>query len=1178
MYFKRIYMHGFKSFAEPVTIEFHPGITCIVGPNGSGKSNISDAIRWVLGEQSPKMLRGGKMQEVIFAGTQNRKSRGMAEVILTIDNSTGILPIEYNEVAITRRMFRSGESEYYINGNQCRLKDIRELIMDTGIGVDGYSLIGQGKISDIVSNKTESRREIFEEAAGVVMYRSKKAEAERKLSNASGNLDRVNDIIGEIEGRIDGLREDSEKAKEFIVLRDRYRELEINITIRNVEGAEEKVKELEDEIRTITAAEEKLSEKKASVDTELSAIRTKIEALDEIIDESRDKVMVLVEEINEITNKAQLNEERLSSIEKDRKRITEELKEFESKFDTENDNIREVEKTKSKIDSKYDKAYAQLNKKTSELDEKSAEAAAALEAVDEAKNSVFAHHQKASAKRSEAGSLKTIGETLIRRKNQIAEEKTDGEAEGGLTGMDALKTAKEALEAAMNDLKGRIRDSKSSYVEKQQEERALTKKIAELGLSISQSSARKKTLEEVESSYDGYNYAVKFIMRENISGIYGTAADLMKVPSGYETAIETVLGGQIQNIICADDNTAKKAVAALKNAKAGRLTFIPLSSIKHSKSGAGLENEKGFLGYGDEVVSFDEKYRPAYEYLLSRIVVVDTMDNAIAMSKKAKMGLRFVTLEGDVVSGVGSITGGKHKNKGADILTRKADIEQLSKDISAQEKEKAEKEKSLTGIQDEMTKLYAEVQKGEEAERELERQLYEKNAEITSAEKAISALGERIRKLDSELDEIDRQMKQSEEMIKACETEALEEDRLAEEAEASIEALTAEYEARRAELDEISEEITKARIDATACDSEKQGIDALKRRIQSDIDAITESIDEREEALEELEEERLKLLGDKVSAEEADAKAEEKKRLQGVIDEAAADKAKLNEEMDNVAASQKTFDDEIKALHDQLYAADLKKARQDAVLESQKDKLWDNFEITYLEALEHKTEDFVMSKAQKENKEIRARMNEIGDVNIGAIEEYAQVSERYGFLTEQRGDILESMDDLNAIIDEMDQTIKARFKENFDNVVMNFEHVFKELFGGGSAQLVLTDPDNPLESNIDIIAQPPGKKLQNINLLSGGEKTMTAIAMMFAVLKTKPTPFCILDEVEAALDDANIERFSAYLRNFNEIQFALVTHQKATMEHADVLYGVTMPEQGVSKVLSLRLGDDFKLD
>ena len=581
MYFKRIEMHGFKSFAEPVVIEFHEGVTCIVGPNGSGKSNISDAIRWVLGEQSPKMLRGGKMEEVIFAGTASRKSHGMAEVTLVIDNSTAILPIDYSEVAITRRMYRSGESEYLINNNQCRLRDIKELIMDTGIGVDGYSIIGQGKIADIVSNKPESRREIFEEAAGVVMYKSKKAEAERKLQNTNTNLERVNDIVGEIEGRIDGLREDSIKAKEYLELREKYKELEINITLKNIEKLDLATETLKDDVMTISADIEELSAQKVHMNEELAESRAKNDRLEELGNEARDKLLSKVEEINALSNKSQLDKERLSTIERDTERFSDEKQELDEKLIRELNNRKELEESRDEIQISLESEEEKLRVKIEAYNEITKNSLEISDEIDTAKNRMIDLHSTASSRRSEARSLQSYRQSLEKRKEQIL---SDGEAiKQNIANYESDKTAasgeKEAAAAGLADARGEISKTRSDIAKLNNEINSLSKENEDLRIRAGQANTRKKTIEEMEHNYEGYNGAVRFLMKAGIPGIKGVVADLMKVPSGMEVAVETALGAGMQNIVCGKDADAKKAINELKANKAGRLTFLPLESI-----------------------------------------------------------------------------------------------------------------------------------------------------------------------------------------------------------------------------------------------------------------------------------------------------------------------------------------------------------------------------------------------------------------------------------------------------------------------------------------------------------------------------------------------------------------------------------------------------------------------
>lgn len=1182
MYFKRLEMHGFKSFAEPVVIEFHEGVTCIVGPNGSGKSNISDAIRWVLGEQSPKMLRGGKMEEVIFSGTASRKSRGMAEVTLVIDNSTGILPIDYNEVAITRRMYRSGESEYLINNSHCRLRDIRELIMDTGIGVDGYSIIGQGKIADIVSSKPESRREIFEEAAGVVMYKSKKAEAERKLAGANANLERVNDIIGEIEGRIDGLREDSSKAREYLELKDRYRELEINITLKNVEKLDSSNTTLKEDAGQLAENIEKLTARKREIDERLTAGRARNESLEHLGSDARDKLLSKVEEINRLTSKSQLDSEKAAGFDRDYTRIKEEISQLSEKLAREAENAENLESNKDAVLAELKKEQDRLEEKVEAYNLITGESLKLSEKIENEKNQMFTLHSRVSAKRSEAKSMESYKESLAKRKEQILSEGAEIEknTRAFREAVDNTKAHQKENALILEQISDQLDALRADSLICSDNIKKLRADAEDLKIRESQLTARKKTIEEMENNYEGYNGAVRFIMKSGIKGIDGVVAELMKVPAGLEIAVETALGAGMQNIVCEKDANAKEAINLLKSNKAGRLTFLPVESVKSSpiNINRAISGAPGFRGLASDLVEYDAKYEGIFRYLLGRVAVVDNMDRAIALSKAAGSGLRFVTLDGEIINASGAITGGKYKNATANLLARRSEIEKLTGSIESLKNEYKSAAERLDSEKQKAERFASEIDAAEARHREAELEAADISAKLNMLEESGKDAEQNTAKKERELSAIeqdfDNAVKLSEEAYRQADEAEKEINRI----DAAINAKLEEYEKVKEKVSAAAEEITAARIAKTDRENKYESVCQLLSRIQDSIDDFTVQIDDRNDMLEALEEEKNKLLfssedvGDKVNA-----LNEEKTQLEDYISRISQEKAVLVEELNELNSELYSVGDSLNAYQDQKYQQEIKLARNETQLDTIKEKLWEEFEISYAQALEFKKDDFALTPAVKESREIRNRMRELGDINVGAIREYEQVSERYGFLTEQRADITAAMDELGAIINDMEKTIRIRFKENFDQVVVNFEDIFKELFGGGHAELRLDNEENPLESGIEIIAQPPGKKLQNINLMSGGEKTMTAIALMFAVLKTKPTPFCILDEVEAALDDANIDRFAAYLKKFHEIQFAIVTHQKATMEHADVLYGVTMPEQGISKVLSLRLGDKIEL-
>ncbi len=1181
MYFKRIELNGFKSFADPVSIEFSEGITCIVGPNGSGKSNVSDAIRWVLGEQSPKMLRGGKMEEVIFAGTQSRKARGMAEVTLVIDNSSHILPIDYAEVGITRRMYRSGDSEYMINRVPCRLRDIRELIMDTGIGVEGYSIIGQGRIADIVGNKMGSRREIFEEAAGIVKYRSKKADAERKLESTSANLARVNDIVHEIEGRIDGLREDSEKAAEYLQIREKYRDVEINITLKNIEAAESKTAAIRAELENMQQSVADCEAAKLAADEELRALRSSAEQTEARLSELRAALMAKTEEIHEIQSRSALNRERSAALLKDRERLGTELGQLGEKLEKELAAGEEQQRSLEEAAGAAKAAKDGVRAKRAVSEALSAELAEAEDGAEELKDKMFELSGSEASARAEAAGLEGLKATLEKRREKLSQEAPE---EGSLKDLEesenkASEAAKQ-LRGTASELSAQLekceKDSREAAL---QEARAISD-IGELQVNEGKMSARLRLLEELESSYEGYGGAVKFVMELNMPGIHGVLGDMLDVPAGWELAIETVLGAKLQNIVCETDATAKRAIDMLKEFKAGRLTFLPVQSLRVQKpaSVASVEDCRGFLGLASDEVRC-QGYDKVVDYLLGKVVVCDRLDNAIAMSKKSDNGLRFVTLEGEVINAAGAITGGSVKSNTVNLLSRKAEKTTLEKDLKkiARDIEDAEDTRGAS-------RARVNTLAGRRAE--LEIKIRENAAALAVSEKELEQIrlsmqgakaGEERRRL--ELEDLEREIGNAARSAaeKLAEAEGFAAQQGA--ARSDAEALASKADELREKLDAAIEEENEARIEESNAALKARSAEELAARVAERIAELQAEKAAKEKELSGV------ALGleqiDQFTGSADEVLAEREAQRAAIEEETAALDARRGEASDK----QRELEERRSALEASLYENQLRKhdaevrlARFDAQTDSLKDKLWQDFELSYAQAAELASDDFVMSRAMRESREYRDRLRELGDVNVGAIEEYKAVKERYDFLIDQRADINKASDELKTLIADMDRVIKTNFKESFDMVVENFEKSFSQLFKGGHARLSLEDPENPLDCAIEIEAQPPGKKLQNINLLSGGEKTLTAIALMLAVLNSKPTPFCILDEIEAALDETNIDSVARYLKDFGKTQFALITHQKATMEYADALYGVTMPEQGVSKVLSLRLGDDFKLD
>jgi chromosome segregation protein len=1181
LFLKYIEIQGFKSFAEPVTIEFRDGITCIVGPNGSGKSNISDAVRWVLGEQSSKTLRGGKMEEVIFAGTTNRKSRGMAEVTLVIDNKNKVLPIDYSEVAITRRAYRSGESEYLINKVQCRLRDIRNLIMDTGIGVDGYTIIGQGKIGDIVNNKPESRREVFEEAAGIVKYRHKKAQAEGKMANCKSNLNRVNDIISEIEGRIHGLRHDSEKAEKYLSLKERYRNLEIGILLKNIEGLDKKSKQIEEDLHLFHAETLKYRDEKEKVLIELSVMQDEKNRLEEWGRNGQDQLSSVERELNDLLIAKRLNEEKAATIDKDYIRIQGEILEVNERLATEKKKEKEVKAKREELAGEIEKHRLSLEDKNQRYGELTVRMEEALAGMESRRDEISILHNSIAMKEAGIKSLEVITKAISERKNKVIQEKVshDNSLIQLRESLEKTKGEKGYKEKGLAETDACMINLIKSHGEKTAGLAKLTDKLETAKVRLGQTLAMKDALENMESSYQGYNQGIKFIMREGIPGIHGVVAKLITAMDGYETAIEAALGAKMQNLVCIDEDCAKEAVARLKESKAGRLTFLPLSI-----GAAGVHNKDeiirtdGFKGFAQEHITYDNVYKNVMEYLLNGVVVLEDLKSAIEFSKVNRGRYRIVTLEGELINPWGAITGGRGKDEAMGFLRRKSELKRLLSLSAKIQSEIAEMDDKCQKIKAEISKIEGQKGEMEVRHRKEEREILILNNEIKGISVRINEIISTKNLLEKELDEIDLKELESKKEIESLKKHVESEKKSISDFKAIAESVFASYEGLKTRVAEAGEELTDIRLILGRAEAERESAERDCEAARKSIGDLEDDRVRKNNALEVLDREKNGII--QASSEVGNSietlriKEQELKDRLGEIQKRIVqtevsfiESMKKKEELEGVLFEQER----------QKHEVEIGLVKNSTVIEGYKDRLWDDYEMSLLQAEECVPEDFVMSKAIKESRELKGRIQDLGDINVGAIEEYARIKKRYDFLIRHRDDLINSVESLEAIIKEMDKTIRNSFNNSFYQIEGNFKESFKKLFGGGYAELKLEDEDNPLESGITIIAQPPGKKLQNINLLSGGEKALTGIALMFAVLKARPAPFCILDEVEAALDDANIDRMINHLKDFKDIQFALITHQKATMEQADILYGVTMAEQGVSKVISLQVGEEFQI-
>ena len=1179
MYLKRLELQGFKSFADKTVLDFKPGITTVIGPNGSGKSNISDSIRWVLGEQSMKSLRGSKTEDVIFAGTQNRKSLGFAEASIIIDNSDGKLPIEFTEVTVTRRIYRSGESGYFINKTPCRLKDILELFMDTGIGKDGYSIIGQGKIDEILSNKSEERRHVFEEAAGIVKYRTRKAESEKKLEQSKLNLLRINDILVEIEQNLDPLKIQSEKARKFLDLREELKSIEVGLFIHNIDSYKEKIEEVlkdEDIYNTqIVREDERLSnmqEQKESLRQAIDNITNQIEKMQTLSFESEKKKEKLTSEIN-------INKERINNNNSNFERFREEIEES-------NKRIEELEEEKNQKQGKKDNLYESKEKFVKELEEKEKELATLNDKLSEKEKEIESKKQKVDANTDERYEITNVISTLVANmeSSEKRENNIKNEIASYISELDASRIHKDEIGKGFYEI-----DSKRNKIKKELEDIDEKRKEAETKLKdfdtrINNAESEKrikesrlKFLEETEREKEGYNRSVKAILQEcdkNVSlkkGMHGVLANLISVPKEYETAIEMSLGQAMQNIVTDNEADAKKLVEYLRVNKLGRASFLPITSV-YGKKLEKLSKENGVVGIASDLVKYDKKYEQIVLSLLGRTVIVDNMDTAINVAKKNKYAFRIVTIEGDVVNPSGMITGGSVVQKTVNILGRSREIESLKKDIK-------KLEEKIKNLKDEKEKYSDEIESTLEEVSALEKELQEieivyatEKQKVVSEEEAIKKIETRLEKLREE----DKSIKEQKEISKNKQNELNEKIKELEEENSKLTDEINEFALLNKDdqkyIDDLNFDITNLKISVSSFDESEDSINEMIDRINLDIEntktvinnkteqrkKITEENKNLEESIKNLEEEIEKLKEDSSNS---GSKIEELKK------DRVAKNEKLNETEEQVLEQMKKIED----LKNQVVKCDIKKSKLETERDQIINKMWEEYELTPSQAVDFKKPTNVQEVQRKVNN-LRNDIKELGSINIDSIEEYKKLKERYDFMSEQRLDLENTMAKLRKVIVDLTEVMRKQFDEKFKIINKNFAEVFSELFGGGKAELKLTDENDILESGIEIEVQPPGKKLQNMSLLSGGERAFTAIALLFAILKINPAPFCVLDEIEAALDDVNVYRFAEYLKKFaKDTQFLVITHRKGTMEVADTVYGITMEENGISKLLSMKL-------
>ncbi|MBP3362094.1 MAG: chromosome segregation protein SMC [Clostridia bacterium] len=1181
MFLKRLELQGFKSFADKTVLEFGGGVTAVVGPNGSGKSNISDAIRWVMGEMSAKSLRGSNMQDVIFAGTEKRKPLNYAEVSLVLDNSDRVFNVDYNEVIVTRRVFRSGETAYQINRVNCRLKDIHELFMDTGLGRDGYSIIGQGSVAQILSTKAEDRRNLFEEAAGVSKYKYKKEESERKLVQVEENLVRIGDIAAELEGQLGPLKNQSEKARKYLLLYDEYKTLDINISMLSLKRNEATEEKVNADAASVNGEIEDIRSKESDTEQKISSLYEQSRQKDDEQAEKNEKLVENHSKIMELKNEASLSgntvQSNLLMIQRLENEINDEaLKSANMKQAAAEGEIRLEEKHAEMISLCEKLSDSQAHER--EIGEKISDNDKEISLLRFEATDILS---SISSEKAKAAGIEQLRESFISRRNSISEELESFKRniESTKIKLEQLDEKKSALTEKHEKLTALIKKQNDSMFEKRRLLQGLNDEQNSAQIEYRSKASKRRILEDMENEYEGYAKSVKTILRSDEMkklSIYGTVAGLVEASAKYAVAVETALGAASQNLIVETEEDAKAAIAFLRKTNSGRATFLPVSSV----NGRTLDNigevskAPGFIGIGCELIKYNPKYDGIMKQLLGRVVVVDNIDNGIALSRKFSYKFRVVTLEGDIMNAGGSMTGGSTGKTGG-FLSRAAEIKTLRSQLAEIERTMKIRSEHVSRETSQLDGMKERLDSYLQMQREYENELLKNEETLRHLSEAIGGSGGTEEGFENELKTIEEKLSETGEQIavtlsgiRSLELEKKNTDEKCAALEEEHRKLLSEKENISAENMNITLELTNVRRD----------IEELSRQIKSFKEGMEQALEQTEkkkkdiedikksnEALILSEEQKLK------DAEELETAGEEiKARIEQITVEKSAIVARLKE----IQSSNKELTDRLITLQQELSRINSKQVKLTMEKENIINRLWEEYELTYSDAEERFKEPENEKEESKRLSELKGQIKALGSINMDSIEEYKNVSERYDFLSAQKKDLDDSKENLEKIIISMEELMKEHFSEQFSAINESFGFVFRELFGGGRGRLYLQDPENILESGIEIEVQLPGKGLQNINLYSGGEKSFIAIALLFAILRVKPTPFCILDEIDAALDDVNVARFATYLKNYlDQSQFIVITHRRGTMEAANIMYGVTMQEKGVSKLLSLHMDD-----
>lgn len=1174
MYLKRLELKGFKSFPNKTDIIFKEGVTAIVGPNGSGKSNVSDAVRWVLGEQSIKSLRGDKLEDVIFAGSDNQKPMNFCEVALTIDNSDGKLDVDYSEVTIKRRAYRSGESQFYLNNKSCRLKDIKEILLDTGIGKDGYSIIEQGKVDEILSNNPANRRKVFDEACGISKYRYKKTESERNLKNTKENLARINDIYVEIENQIKPLYNQQVKARKFLDLSEKLKKVEVNNYIREIQKIEQLLSEVNAQYEALGKELENIDKEKSSFEENSKEVTIQMEEMDKSIE----KLTEYINSIKSVIDKKEyeinlLNQQKDTSLNKIKKN-KEELDNISKSFENNTENLNRIHKEKEEKEESINKLKDQLEIFIEKNEVNKNKIESLNEKIENLKDEII---ELLNEKQDVSNKLSTLNankdninqrnENIDFEINEIREKLKDKEVL-----FEEVKLKINDKKEKLEDFKTKVSNSYEKLQNLKEENQSLNSKIQNNNYALKEYSSKLNVYIDMENHYEGFNRGVKEVLKnKNLKGIYGALGQVVTVSGKYEKAIEAALGAYMQNIITEDENSAKAAINYLKHNKIGRVTFLPMNIIK-SKKINNVNSKTKFIGIASDLISYDEKYRDILENILGRTIVIENIDEGIKFARETGHKYKVVTLDGEILNPGGSLTGGSLKSSG-NILSRKRLINEFNEKIKTIKEENVAIGEKIVSIEKELLKCQENIKHYEEEIKVLDKKLIINNSSYARYEEEINAFLSNIKKLETEKENLGSNLNYTIQKKEMLESQIKDIDNKHIENKENIENLSKElnkeseiYESEKSKFNNLNIQLTK--------DKE------ILKAFNADIERTKEYLNQLEikkssiEKENQYEENQIKEIDEKMHIEDR-----EKENLKNQLSDNNKNlenkkvvRENLKQKLDDNNLKLKNIDKQFMEVKESIFKVELRIEKLESSKENNNFKLFEDYNLTYLQAVELRDDEIEINKKVLDS--LKKEIKSLGNVNMDSIEEYKEIKERYDFYSEQREDLQKSIEAIEEIIAELEEHMKIQFKEEFNKINENFKYVYNRLFGGGEGNLTIVDMDNILESDIEITAKPPGKKMKNLSLLSGGEKALTAISILFAILLAKPTPFCILDEIEAPLDDSNIARFGTFLKELtSRTQFIAVTHRRGTMEAADYIYGVTMEQRAISKVISLSLNE-----